>query len=415
MEGNNINSDWWDWEKIPGKVKNNEHSGIACDHWGKFEEDLELMKKLGVNAYRFSVEWAKIEPREGEIDRTAVAHYQKVVHLLEEAKIEPLVTLHHFTSPRWWAEKGYWTWDGTPKAFGGYAKLVFREIAPKCRIFTTINEPLVHLGGAYVMGLTPPEKKGFEHLRAPLVGMLGAHAEAYRVLHSEAKDAGREIQVGMAHHFRVFDPKRSWNPIDHATAKVMDKAFNWTIPRALETGHLKMKIPGLVHIDEKILGLAETQDYYGLNYYTRDLITLGLNQGKIEPIPSAKQGRPKNDLGWELYPKGFLRALRIVNEKIPGRKIIITENGVADAKDIHRSKFIEDHIAVIASALQEGIPVEGYFHWSLLDNFEWIEGFGPCFGLVEIDYKTLGRKPRPSFYKYRDLIRKFTASDEAVN
>jgi beta-glucosidase len=410
VEGQNIHSDWWDWEKLPGKVKKNEHSGLACDHWGRFEEDLGLMRELGVNAYRFSVEWAKIEPREGEIDSEAVAHYRKVVRLLHDAGIEPLLTLHHFTSPRWWAEKGYWSWEGTSEAFAKYARLVYREIAPTVRSFCTVNEPMVHLGGAYVMGLTPPEKRGFEHLRDPLVGMLRAHVSAYEALHDEAKKAGRTVAVGMAHHCRLFDPKRKWNPVDILAARALDRSFNWTVPNALETGRVAMKIPGIVAIDEEVPGLKGTQDYYGLNYYSRDLVTIGRNRGRVEPVPMTKKGRPTNDLGWELYPKGFGRALREVYRRFPRLKIVVTENGIADAKDANRAKFIADHLAEMERAIADGVPVVGYCHWSLMDNFEWIEGFDPRFGLVEIDYATLARKMRPSAAVYRDWIREHRAA-----
>ncbi len=416
VEGGNIHSDWWEWEKLPGKIKHGDHSGQACDHWGKFEEDLALMRELGTNAYRFSIEWAKVEPRLGEIDETAVAHYQKVVRLLEQAGIEPLVTLHHFTSPRWFAEKGAWAWtkatgnpvgDAAAEAFGGYAKLVMERIAPRVRIWCTINEPLVHLGGAYVLGVTPPEKKGFDSLRDPLIGMLRAHADAYRVLHETARrlhGANRPVWVGMAHHFRVFDPKRNWNPIDRLTARTLDQAFNWTIPRALETGKVEMRIPGLVKIVETIPDLRGTQDYFGLNYYTRDLVTLGWTPEGLGPVVSVVPGRPKNDLGWELYPEGFLRALRRVRSEIPGRGILITENGIADHDDSRRPQFIREHLEILDQAIAEGAPVFGYCHWSLLDNFEWIEGFEPRFGLIEIDYATLARKPRESFGVYRDAI-----------
>ncbi len=413
VEGGNIHSDWWDWEQLPGKIKNGERSGDACDHWNRFGEDLDLMRELGVNAYRFSVEWAKVEPRLGEIDRGAVDHYRKVVLLLLDAGIEPIITLHHFTSPKWFAEKGGWEWtrapgnpvgDAAAAAFGGYAKLVYREIAPEATLWCTVNEPLVHLGGGYVMGVTPPQKSSFAALRAPLIGLLRSHAEAYRVLHECARLAGRTIQVGMAHHLRVFEPKRKWNPIDHDVARRMDAAVNTSIPDALESGRIRLRIPGLVDIDEGISGLAGTQDFFGLNYYTRDLVTLGLKNGRIEPVQSTVPGSPKNDLGWELYPEGFLRVLGDIHARYPERPILVTENGLADHDDSRRPKFIRDHLEVLERAIAAGIPVFGYCHWSLLDNFEWIEGFEPRFGLVEIDYATLARKPRASFYAYRDAI-----------
>lgn len=405
IEGHNIHSDWWDWEKIPGKIKNNEPSGAACDHWNRMAEDVALMSELGVRAYRFTLEWAKIEPQPGEIDSSAVEHYRELLSLLDQAGIEPMITLHHFTSPRWLRERGAWEWEGAARAFGGYAKFCFSEIAQRCRDWTTVNEPMVHLGGGYVMGVTPPEKKGFEHLKTPLLGMLRAHAEAYSVLHETARSLGRSVRVGMAHHLRIFDPKRRWNPIDRLLATNLSQAFNWTIAEALETGRVRMKIPGLVSIDEKIEGLAQTQDYVGVNYYTRDFITLGRREGKLEPVPSTRPGAETNDLGWEIYPEGFVRVLREVARRIPSKPIFITENGIADRRDEKRPEFLVTHLHALHRAISEGIPVEGYFHWSLLDNFEWIEGFEPRFGLYEVDYSSLRRIRRRSAEIFAQITR----------
>lgn len=404
VEGNNIHSDWWEWEKLPGKVKNNEHSGIACDHWGRFEEDLELMKDLGINSYRMTIEWAKIEPRPGEIDPIALQHYRKVLKLLFDAKIEPMITLHHFTSPKWFRDQGGWEWSEAPKRFADYAKYIYREIATEVRDFVTVNEPMVHLGGGYIMGLTPPGKKSFTDLKAPLVGMIRAHALAYQALHQEARAFGRTVRVGMAHHYRIFDPKTSWNPLDRLLANQISTAFNWTILNALEVGTVVMKLPGLVSIVERIPEAKNTQDFLGINYYTRDLISMGVREGKLAPSPSTKPGRPVNDLGWEIYPKGFYRVLLEISKHIPKKPIIITENGIADRADKYRAEFIDSHLQVVERAIEKGILVEGYYHWSLMDNFEWIEGYEPRFGLYEIDYSNLARKARPSVETYKKWI-----------
>ena len=404
VEGNNIHSDWWDWEKLPGKVKNNEHSGIACDHWGRFEEDLSLMIDLGINSYRMTIEWAKIEPREGEIDPIALLHYRKVIKLLLDAKIQPMITLHHFTSPLWFRNKGGWEWHEAPDKFAEFAKFIYREIATEVRDFVTINEPMVHLGGGYIMGLTPPGKKSFSELKVPLVGMIRAHAKAYHALHAEAQAFGKSVRVGMAHHYRIFDPKNAWNPIDRILASQISTAFNWTILNALEVGTVAMKLPGLVSIVERIPEAKNTQDFLGINYYTRDMISMGVRDGKLAPAPSTKPGRPVNDLGWEIYPKGFYRSLIEIHKHVPKKPIIITENGIADKTDKYRAEFIESHLQVIKRALEKKIPIEGYYHWSLMDNFEWIEGYEPRFGLYEVDYSNLNRKIRPSALKYRDLI-----------
>jgi beta-glucosidase len=205
IEGNNINSDWWDWEQIPGHIANNEKSGAACDSWNRVDEDLDMLKDLGVQTYRFSVEWAKIEPEEGQFDQTAIAHYQNEVALLKSAGISPMITLQHFTMPRWVRAKGAWEWDGFPAAFANFAALVYTQIAPQTRDWVTINEPMVTVLGGYLEGVMPPsEQRKLSGIAPVLGGLLKAHAAAYSTLHQLADFYGSDIRVGI--HFFALIP-----------------------------------------------------------------------------------------------------------------------------------------------------------------------------------------------------------------
>jgi beta-glucosidase len=402
VEGYNSNSDWWDWEQTSGHIDHGDKSGAACDEYNRVGEDIGLMKDLGVSTYRFSVEWAKIEPVEGQYDADVIAHYRNEVQDLERAGISPLITLHHFTFPRWLRAKGGWEWNGVDRAFAKYAELVYTQIAPGVHDWVTVNEPMVHVMGGYYEGQTPPGlTRPMNGIFPVLEGILKAHAAAYHAIHSLANRYGYDVRVGMAHHLRTFDAYNWFNPLDLLVTHLVDDAWNWMLPNALETGRLEVHVLWYADTNETIPGLAHTQDFFGVNYYTGDLIQFSLSQGFTR---HNRSDLPKNDLGWDIYPEGFYRVLHSVSERYPRKPIIVTENGIADATDSKRPDFIRDHLRYLAKAIDDGIPVEGYCHWSLMDNFEWTNGFTPRFGLYEMDYKNFARIPRPSALLYHEII-----------
>jgi beta-glucosidase len=407
IEGGNTESDWWDWEQLPGKIKNGDRSGEACNHWNLMPLDVLLMKRVGVNSYRFSIEWAKIEPNEGQLNWEAITRYRSLLLLLSANGIRPLVTLHHFTLPRWVRAQGGWEWSEAPVRFSHFVDLVHRMIAPEVEDWVTFNEPMVHLLLGYQQGIAPPGKKGsFQDMIPPLRGLLKAHAAAYRVLHENAAlNPNLKIRVGMAHHLRGFSPWRGWHPLDRLLAKTVNETFNWALPKALSTGRLKLKLPFLLDIDEMISDLQGTQDYLGINYYTRDLLAFDFESPEKmvikPPAPEAKL----NDLGWEIYPEGLEIILREAAKRFPGQTILITENGIADRDDSKRKDYLEAHLRVVSKVVHDGVGVEGYYYWSLMDNFEWSEGFAPRFGLYQMDYSTQRRTARGSALWLADLIR----------
>ena len=394
IEGGNFNSDWWRFQKQPGHIKKGHTSEVADDHWNRLEEDMALLKELHVTDYRMSVEWAKIEPQPGLIDAAVVAHYRREIELLNQAGIQPIITLQHFTFPMWVRERGGFEWPGLPEAFAKYAEVVYNRIAPEARDWVTINEPMVTALAGYVAGVVPPmQKRDIDGLPQVLVGILKSHAAAYHKLHRLAVTKKRLIRVGMAHHLRTMDPYYPLLLSDVVLAHYADQAFNWSLPEAMETGRFKFDLLWKAHVDQVIPNLARTQDFVGVNYYSGDLVHLSFDKGfELEK----RVDLPQSDLGWPIYPEGFLRLLRGVAERFPGQPILITENGIADSKDRLRPQFLRDHLETLSQAMAEGIPVEGYCHWSLYDNFEWIEGYDPRFGLYEVDYATQARRPRGS-------------------
>lgn len=402
IEGYNSNSDWWAWEQVPGHIANGDKSGAACDDWNRVDEDVGLLKQLGVSGYRFSVEWAKIEPVEGQYDPAAIAHYRHEVELLQANGIAPLITLHHFTFPRWLAAKGGWEYPGVVQEFTNYAQLVYTQIAPGNRDWITVNEPMVNVMGGYYTGQTPPGQTRELAGIIPVVrGLIKAHAAAYQVLHTLAGAMGYEVRVGMAHHLRTFDPNLFWNPLDMLAAHFADEGWNWMIPNALIDGHLKLNILWFVNVDEQIPEAAGTQDFIGVNYYTGNMVSFA---DKTMISISYNDRLPESDMGWEIYPDGFSRILESVKSKFPGKPIIITENGIANASDAERPGFLTAHLTKLWTEIQKGVPVEGYYHWSLMDNFEWVNGFTPRFGLYQMDYTNFARIPRPSATIYHDII-----------
>lgn len=402
IEGYNVDSDWWDWEQEAGHIKNGARSGRACDHWNRVEEDIELLTKLHVDAYRFSIEWAKIEPAPGEWNFEAAEHYYREIEALRKRGISPLVTLQHFTLPRWIREKGGWAWEDTPHYFARFAKFAVKVIGPQVSTWMTVNEPMVNLVLGYMGGVQPPGLKGeFKDVMPPLRGLLKSHALAYAALH---KYATRPIRVGIVHHLRVFDPANRWNPLDRYLAYRMDHAFNWSIGDAIESGRLRISMPLTIDINEDASYALGTQDFIGVNYYTRDMVAVKSSAPGFEL--SVPKGADVSDVGWEIYPEGFYRILKDTAQHFPGKSIFITENGIADSQDTKRTKFLETHLLAVAKAIHEGVPVEGYCHWSLYDNFEWSEGFGPRFGLFEMNYETMERRPRQSAKRFSEIAAK---------
>jgi beta-glucosidase len=401
IEGGNKNNDWWEWEhSIPSKIKNNDSSVIATDHWNRLDLDTNLMKELGVNQYRFSIEWSRIEPKEGEFDQVAMNHYRHEIDLLKQNGISPMITLHHFTSPIWFTHKGGWTNEKSPEQFLKFVYYVRTQLGESVSHWVTFNEPMVMLLGGYANGVFPPGIKDWKKVATPLKNILKAHSLAYYELHKNSN-----AQVGMAHHLRIFEPYSKLNPVDWYLASKFENAFNWTIPNSLYSGTIHVSVPTMIKVDEELPELKGTQDYFGLNYYSRDFIKYTPKGENIASIV-LKEKADLTDLNWEIYPHGIFRILKKINQQYNELPIYITENGIADRNDSKRSDFIKNHLKEIYDAINSGIDVRGYCHWSLMDNFEWNEGYSARFGLYQMDYKTLERKPTNSARLYKDIIQK---------
>ncbi len=405
-EGDNKNSDWWEWEKQPGNIANGDRSGGASDHYRRYAEDLKLARQMGHNAYRFSIEWARIEPEEGRFDEAQINHYRSVLESCHENGLTPMVTLFHFTLPQWLSDQGGWSSKNIVARFERFARFAGERLGDKVDLWCTLNEPVVYLGAAHAVGLFPPGQKGMGRAANVMARMAKGHVAAFRALREadtvDIDGDGKATLIGVAKHLRVFQPARRNNPLDHVAARFSAFSFNRAFMIAITGGKLLLNVPGLPHLNERIHAGEPTLDYVGVNYYSRDLVKFNVKTpGLVDRL--VPEGAPVTDMGWEIYPEGFYRVLMETwkSYKLP---IIVTENGMADARDLQRPGFLQSHLEAMARAMRDGVPVKGYLHWSLLDNFEWLEGFAPRFGLLKIDYRTQSRKKTGTARLYSSII-----------
>jgi beta-glucosidase len=395
VEGNNTASDWWQWEQRPGKILNGDRSGLACDWWDHAERDFDLMVGLHQNAARISIEWSRLEPVQGQWDEAALRRYLDMLHGLRDRGLEPLVCLNHFTLPQWVAGRGGWLWAGIPQAFAAYAARLARAAAPLVDFWLTLNEPVGHLLNAHLLGRFAPGRRSLVGLARGLVSSVRAHAAAYHAIH-EAQPGAR---VSVAAYLRPADPANPRRWIDRRLAGLVDRFVNWMYLDALVSGRIVW--PSGIGID--VRGAAGTLDYIGVNYYTRSRVALDLLRPRTVFVHDAPPpGAAMSDGGYsEVHPDGLLSVLRRVRRyRLP---VYITENGLPDAADRLRPAFIVEHLRRVAQALDEGCPVRGYYHWSIVDNFEWADGWSLRFGLYALDPATQARIARPSADVYRDI------------
>ncbi|MBI3458129.1 MAG: glycoside hydrolase family 1 protein [Candidatus Rokubacteria bacterium] len=392
VEGHNVHSDWWAWEAA-GRVR--ERSARSSDHYEQFEADFDLAKRLHHTTHRLSLEWSRLEPEPGRWDEQAIAHYQDVIRALRERDLEPIVTLFHFTSPRWFSEQGGWRHPGAMGRFRRYVERVLDAIGPSVRYWLTFNEPAIYVYQGYVAGVWPPGQRSWPAASRVLERLLHAHTMAYHLIHTRLDGQGPPPSVGFAKHMVVFSPCNPRSHKDRLATWVRHSYFNGVIAESFERGHL---LPRLQHVFQRTVH-RRYLDFIGLNYYTRDFVHFkgwsgGRLFGEICSLAHHRDAGARNSLGWEVYPEGIYECLTQLSRA--GLPILVTENGICTADEAERPQFIHDHLAQVARAMEEGVPVLGYLYWSLLDNFEWHEGFAPRFGLIEVDYATLARRIRPS-------------------
>lgn len=393
IEGNNFNSSWFNWINS-GHIKNFLKNQIFCDHWNRVNEDIKLLKKLNSKIYRMSIEWSRIEPEEGVFDKKAVDHYRYEIKKIKENGIIPMVTLHHFSNPIWFENKGGWINKASIDCFLKYTSYIVSQLSDFVQDWITINEPNVYLSMGYLKGYWPPGKKiAFWYYLKCAQNMIKAHQKAFNLIHKMGEDKNMNMNVGVAHHIRYFKP-------------INNSFLNKKIIQLINYYFHDLFIDQMTMKNKKNERCA---DFLGINYYTGNIIGISLN-----PFKKSPEIKIKNDLGWEIYPEYLYNICNKYYQKYK-LPIYITENGVCDNNDTLRIKFIYDHILQIKKLIDAGVDVKRYYYWSLIDNFEWLEGVAARFGLIHVDFNTLIRTIKKSGLFYSELSKNNSITDEMIN
>jgi len=357
VEGGIVNTDWNEAARqgiLPDP-------GRADDHYHLFEKDFDIAVELGHNAHRFSIEWARIEPEEGVFDERAIEHYKLVFDALEKRHLTPAVTLWHFTVPLWFDKSGGFLRKDAATIFSRYCEYVLDKLGNRSKMWMTMNEPMIWTQNAYFNGNWPPFHNDLvDYLRVINV-LAAAHKKVYQYVQAKKMP----IQLGVAKNNMYFDSNRS--PFNRMLVWFLDWFWNRRFLNKIK-GH---------------------QDFIALNQYFYKRF------GEPRPI------LPRSDMGWEVYPRSlYLCLMELKRYNLP---VYVMENGIADAADTKRAAFIKEATMWAHKALEDGVPLKGYFYWSLLDNFEWDKGFDKRFGLVEVQYDTMKRIIRPSALVFKEI------------
>lgn len=401
VEGNNIHSDYWALEHMK-TTSFAEPSLDAVDHYNRYEEDIRLMADAGLNAYRFSIEWARIEPQEGVFDEQELAHYRAVIRCCKEHGIEPIVTLHHFTSPKWLISKGGWEAETTPAYFARYTKYVMERLGSELKYVCTLNEANMGIQVAMIA------QRYMQQMMAKMAATK-TDGTVQVGLNLEKMMAAR-AQEGVQENMAVFGVPKAETFVSPRTAQgdalVMEahKAARAVIREVAP--HVKVGLTLSLHDIQAVPGGEEhaakewadefthylpairEDDFLGVQNYSRALI------GPDGQLP-APEGAELTQMDYEFYPEGLEHVIHAVHKDFPG-ELMVTENGIATADDTRRVAYIGTALEGVRKCIDDGIPVSGYCYWSLLDNFEWQKGFGMTFGLIAVDRSTQTRHPKES-------------------
>ncbi len=363
MEGGNWNSDWWAWEHAEG-TPCAEPSGDACDHFHRYPDDIALLASLGFSSYRFSVEWGRVEPEEGEWSRAALDHYRRMAATCREHGVDAVVTLHHFTSPRWVAATGGWTELATADRFARYAEQVAGALGDLATRWCTLNEPNMVATIGYLAGAFPPGLQDRLLRRRANDVLVAAHSKASQVVRA-ATGAPTGLTLAMQEMVPVGDTDEERAGAESRVAHILEG------------------------LEDPYLDAARHDDYLGVQTYSRERVG---PDGVLGP----PEGARTTIMGYEFWPEALEASLRRAWKATDGVPLLVTENGIATADDAERVEYVERALRGVLRCLDDGVDVLGYTYWSLLDNFEWVLGYGPTFGLVAVDRATQERRVKPS-------------------
>ncbi len=388
-EGGDVDSSWNDWYR-KGKIKDGSDPAKCVDHWKRWKEDADLMKELGVKVCRMGLQWARIEPKEGEFDEKVIDRYREEIQYIKSLGIKPLVTIHHFGNPMWFEEKGGFLKDENLDLFLDYGKYMAERLGDIVSEWLTINEPSVYAFRGYLGYDCPPGHDSRDEYYTVLSNLCYCHVVLSQAIHIQREEMGyTDTMVSVPNHLRVFEPKNPSSLYHRFCTNSVKKAFQTAAQKALLTGEYTWPLKNRHKVQR-----GEFADFLAVNYYSRSTVS--------SMADGTREDCYRNDLGWEIYPEGITEVCKEAYEILP-RPIWITENGTCDNAGVFRNRFIAEHLEQIAKS---GLPVERYYHWCFTDNFEWLEGMSAKFGLVKVDPKTHERTPKAAFDFYKALIEK---------
>ena len=406
----------WDvFSHTPGKILNNDNGDVACDHYHRWQEDIQLMRSLGFKNYRFSIAWPRILPEgRGKINQPGLDFYNRLIDGLLEAGIQPLATLYHWDLPN--ALEGGWLNRSTPDAFAEYTGIVARQFGDRVKMWFTINEPWCASFLSYSIGEQAPGMK--DHYKGILAShhVLLAHGMAVRELRKTVQDAQIGIVLNMSPVHNDPEAPVSQERIRFIDGELIrwfaDPLFGRGYPKDVLEDYARMGLlestePEFIQPGDMEL-IAQQTDLLGINYYTRMVIS-----AKSAGVHNEKRNVPHTEMGWELYPQGLYELLERIYREYHPKQLMVTENGASYSdgpdeagrvRDQRRIDYLHTHIYEVWKAIQAGIPVTAYLQWSLMDNFEWARGYSQRFGAIHVDYETQKRTIKDSAYWYRDVI-----------
>ncbi|MHB8062874.1 MAG: glycoside hydrolase family 1 protein [Ruminiclostridium sp.] len=408
IEGGDTNNTWYKWCE-EGHISDSSSCITACDHWNRVGQDTEILKSLNVQTHRMSLEWSRIEPQVGKFSKKAMNHYRDEIKQLLVNNIQPLITLHHFSEPLWFQNMGGWKKPENSELFVEYARYVVENLGDLVCEWITFNEPNVYTTFGYELGSFPPGSKDVLESSKVKAEIIKTHVKLYKMIHTIRKDKNfkGKTMVGAAIHLRIFEGISRTGKI---IASVLDYYFNELFMVGMTTGRLLLPLlrKGYKYKSGRYV------DFIGINYYTRNIVEFVLEPSNYFHRKVNDRTSQKTDLGWDIYPEGIYKLCKkyYSKYKLP---IYITENGISDRYDDRRPEFIADHLAYIAKAINEGIQVDRYYHWTLMDNFEWLEGESAKFGLYECNFRTQERIPRQSAELYARICKEKELTEEMIS
>lgn len=392
VEGDNRNNDWWKWEEA-GHILDGSTSARACDWWENAEDDFDRAQEMGNNAHRLSLEWSRIEPEPGVFDTTAIDRYREMINGLISRGMEPLVSLHHFSNPLWLVEKGDFSSDVVIDYFGRYASRVASELGDLVPKWVTINEPIVYFLLRYIQGAFPaPLEKGWLRGFQAIRNMLRCHAAAYHAI----KATHPEAMVGVAKHFRAIKARENGNLLDSWWARRIARFFNESWMESMLDGKMHWPVGR-----GAISHLAGTFDFVGINYYSRAHVRFPPRPSRLYEEQGPDGQAMTGDGLFGHYPADLFKIIRgCLRYKKP---IYITECGLPNATDEQQASFILSHLRELWRAVSFNYPVMGYYHWTLVDNFEWERGWTQRFGLIGLNPDNQERQWRSAGRLYSEI------------